>query len=115
MASYVLLETGGKLELEDGTGFVLLELQPIVTGDYLVQEVDGTSRFTLEDGTGFVLLEAAGPAPPPAPPATGGYAISIRRRLRGRVGRIVDADEEDLIALSLALRTIRRRTVRRDN
>ncbi len=110
MASYILLESGGKLELEDGTGFVLLEQQTVVTGNYLVQEVDGTSRFTLEDSSGFVLLEA-GVTPTPSP--TGGGVVSVRRRLPGRVRRIIDADEDDLIALTLALRTIRRR-VRRD-
>ncbi len=81
--------------------------------DYLVQEVDGTSRFTLEDGTGFILLEAG--APPPPPQETGGGAISVRRRVSGRVRRVVDADEDELIALTLALRTIRKRTVNRDD
>ncbi len=112
MASYLLLEHGGKLELETGTGFVLLEQQPIVTGDFLVQEVDGTSRFTLEDGTGFVLLEAAGPPPPPAP-GTGGGAISVRRRHRGRARWLTGLDDE-AITVTLLARTIRRRTVRRD-
>ncbi len=79
--------------------------------EYLVQEEDGTSRFTLEDGSGFILLEESGGVTP-TPEPTGGQ-ISVRRRLRGRVGRVIDVDEDDLIALTLALRTIRRR-VRRD-
>ncbi len=112
MADYILLEAGGKLELENGTGFVLLEIQaPPTPGDYLVQEVDGASRFTLEDGSGFILLEAAGPAPSQGVPVGG--VISVRRRLPGRVRRITDLDEDAAIALTLALRTIRRR-VRRD-
>ncbi len=113
MASYILLEAGGKLELETGAGFVLTEQQVIVVGDYLVQEVDGTSRFTLEDGTGFILLES-GVVPPPAPPETGGGAISVRRRLPGRTGRLTRLDDE-AVALTILLRTIRKRTVRRDN
>ncbi len=112
MANYLVLEDGSHLVLEDGTGFVLLEQQVVVAGDYLVQEVDGTSRFTLEDATGFILLEAA---VTPTPPTPQGGVVSVRRRLSGRVRRRIDADEDDLIALSLALRTIRRRTVRRDN
>ena len=79
--------------------------------DYLVQEADGTSRFTLEDGSGFILLEA-GVAP--APPETGGGAISVRRRLPGRARRLTGLDDE-AVALTILLRTIRKRTVRRDN
>jgi len=30
-----------------------------MTIDYLVQQVDGTSRFTLQDGTGFLLLQSS--------------------------------------------------------
>ena len=30
-----------------------------MTIDYLVQQVDGTSRFTLQDGTGFILLQSS--------------------------------------------------------
>ena len=30
-----------------------------MTVDYLVQQVDGTSRFTLQDGTGFILLQSS--------------------------------------------------------
>ncbi len=115
MADYLAQEAGGgHFTLEDGSGALLLEVQSVpTTGDYLVQEVDGVGRFTLEDGSGFILLESGVPPAPPEP--TGGGAISVRRRLRGRVGRIVDADEEDLIALTLALRTIRRRTFNRDD
>ena len=31
---------------------------PVVGTNFLVQEVDGTSKFTLEDASGSVLLEA---------------------------------------------------------
>ncbi len=111
MASYLIQETGGgEFTLENGSGALLLELQPVSTGNYLVQEVDGVSRFTLEDGSGFILLEV-GVIPAPTP--TGGV-VSVRRRLSGRVRRVVDADEDDLIALTLALRTIRRRVHRDD-
>lgn len=30
-----------------------------MTIDYLVQQVDGTSRFTLQDGSGFLLLQSS--------------------------------------------------------
>lgn len=30
-----------------------------MTIDYLVQQVDGTSRFTLQDGSGFILLQSS--------------------------------------------------------
>ena len=44
---------------------------------YLVQEEDGTSRFTLEDSSGFLLLEdGTTPAPTPAP--SGGPGILLR-------------------------------------
>lgn len=50
---------------------------------YLVQEVDGVSRFTLEDGSGFLLLEDCTPVVPPQP-GIGGKAVpgSDRRRRR---------------------------------
>lgn len=52
---------------------------------YLVQETDGTSRFTLENGSGFLLLEACEEPPEPGygPPYTMGdrrvYHETIRR------------------------------------
>jgi hypothetical protein len=75
---------------------------------YLVQEEDGVSRFTLEDGSGFILLEAQGPAPAAAP---GGGIISVRRRRRIDIRRITQDDDEAL-ALTLLLRTIRRRSTK---
>jgi hypothetical protein len=108
VANYFLLEAGsGHFAIEDGSGSLLLEQQPVVTGDYLVQEADGTSRFTLEDGTGFILLEAAGP-PPPIPVQTGGSAITVRRRVLGRVIRNDQLEQDEAIALSLLLRTRKR-------
>ena len=45
---------------------------------YLVQEDDGTSRFTLEDGSGFLLLEDCAVVPPE--PGVGGPLRKGRRR-----------------------------------
>lgn len=45
---------------------------------YIVQEVDGTSRFTLEDGSGFLVLEGCVPAPPEQ--GVGGPLRKGRRR-----------------------------------
>ena len=55
---------------------------------YLVQEVDGTSRFTLEDASGFLLLEFCPPPTPGGELPIGGYDRKRRRRLGG------DSDEE---------------------
>jgi hypothetical protein len=55
---------------------------------YIVQEVDGVSRFTLEDGTGFLVLEDCVPAPPGGDLGAGGQPRKGRRRLVG------DSDEE---------------------
>ena len=108
MANYVLLEAGGKLELETGAGFVLLEVQPVVAGDYLVQEVDGSSRFTLENGSGFVLLESGSPPPPTPTAVQGGSIIIPRRRLKIHLDGKQGLEEDEAIALSLLLRTYRR-------
>lgn len=105
MSSYLLLESGDRLQLESGD-FTLLEQQPVITGDYLVQESDGTSRFTLEDGSGFILLEQASPTPPVV---AGGGGIVIQRRvpiIRRYRGHL---EEDEAIALSILLRTRRRR------
>jgi hypothetical protein len=62
---------------------------------YLVQEVDGVSRFTLENGTGFLLLENCTPVVPPEP-GMGGQARRGRRRRLEVIG-----DEEDWLAVVL--------------
>ncbi len=109
MANHLLLENGSLILLEDGSGSILLEAQPITTGDFLVQEVDGISRFTLEDGSGSILLEAAGPTPPTPVIQTGG---AIRRRIPSRRARILTTNEDDtLIALTLTLAPLRRRRI----
>jgi hypothetical protein len=74
---------------------------------YIVQESDGTSRFTLEDGTGFLLLEFC-------PPAGGEYnpigdsspqiplaELPARRGRRRRTEAIFD-DDEDIITVLLS-------------
>lgn len=48
---------------------------------YLVQEIDGVSRFTLEDGTGFLLLDGCVPVPPSGGLPIGGVDRKRRRRL----------------------------------
>ena len=74
---------------------------------YLVQEVDGTSRFTLEDGTGFLLLEFcpppggteydpvgdSSPALPLAKLGEGLEGLPPRRGRRRRLESIYDDDE----------------------
>jgi hypothetical protein len=62
---------------------------------YLVQEIDGTSRFTLEDGSGSLLLEFCPPTPP-----TGGDQHKGGRELARRKHRQM-VDEEDLLAVLL--------------
>jgi len=49
--------------------------------EYVVQENDGTSKFTLEDGTGAILLEAQGAAA--ITRIDDGWLRAIRRRQRG--------------------------------
>ena len=64
---------------------------------YIVQEIDGTSRFTLEDGSGFLVLEDCIPAPP-GDIVIGGLPIRrSRRRNREQIG-----DEEAVISLTLS-------------
>lgn len=63
---------------------------------YLVQEDDGTSRFTLEDGSGFLLLEDCGGVTPPEPGAGGPLRKGRRRRLEDIL------DEQDWLAAVLS-------------
>lgn len=64
---------------------------------YIVQETDGTSRFTLEDGSGFLILEDCAAVPPG--PGVGGPPIrGSRRRRREQIG-----DEEAVISLVLSV------------
>ncbi len=63
---------------------------------YLVQEDDGTSRFTLEDGSGFLVLENCVPTPPQ--PGVGGPARPGRRRRR----EVIQGAEEDWLAVILS-------------
>ena len=60
---------------------------------YIVQAVDGSSRFTLEDGSGFLVLENC----IPSPPEQGGQPRKGRRRRLDLVG-----DEEDWMAVVLS-------------
>ncbi len=62
---------------------------------YLVQEVDGTSRFTLEDGSGFLLLENCIPVVPPEPGMGGPLRKGRRRRLE------MIGEEDDWLAVVL--------------
>lgn len=62
---------------------------------YIVQEDDGTSRFTLEDGTGFLLLETCDAVPPE--PGVGG---PLRKGRRRRLEDILD--EQDWLAAVLS-------------
>ncbi len=48
---------------------------------YIVQEVDGVSRFTLEDGSGFLILEDCTPVTPPQPGVGGPMTRGRRKRL----------------------------------
>ncbi len=62
---------------------------------YLVQEVDGVSRFTLEDGTGFLLLENCPSVVPPGPGVGGPMT-------RGRRRRLEQIAEEDMLGVILS-------------
>jgi hypothetical protein len=66
---------------------------------YLVQEIDGTSRFTLEDGSGFLLLEFC-PEPPPSdmPWQRGGD-----RRLHNEIIRRHAVSEDEMFLISVIL------------
>lgn len=72
---------------------------------YIVQEVDGASRFTLEDDSGFLLLEFC-------PPVGGEYnPVGDRspglltdlpvRRSRRRRREMILAEEDDLLVAIL--------------
>ena len=61
---------------------------------YIVQEIDGSSRFTLEDMSGFLLLEDCPPTPGGDLPV-GGPMIRGRRKWR------TDFEEEDDIVAVL--------------
>ena len=63
---------------------------------YLVQEIDGSSRFTLEDGSGFLVLEDCIPTPGGGDIVAGGPVRRGRRRRREQIG-----DEEAIISLVL--------------
>jgi hypothetical protein len=63
---------------------------------YIVQEVDGVSRFTLEDGSGFLVLEDCIPVPP-EPGGAGGPLRKGRRRRLEQIGA-----EEDWLAVVLS-------------
>ncbi len=62
---------------------------------YIVQEDDGTSRFTLEDSSGFLLLEDCGGVVPPEPGVGGPLRRGRRRRLE------VISSEDDWLAVVL--------------
>jgi len=62
---------------------------------YIVQEVDGVSRFTLEDDSGFLILEDCIPVPPQ--PGVGGPLRKGRRRRLEMIG-----EEEDWLAVVLS-------------
>ncbi len=65
---------------------------------YIVQEVDGVSRFTLEDASGFLVLEDCIPTPGGGDIVVGGLPIRrSRRRHREQIG-----DEEAVISLTLS-------------
>jgi len=64
---------------------------------YIVQEIDGTSRFTLEDGSGFLLLEDCIPTPPGGELPPGGPYIRGRRKWRTDFG-----EEDDIVAVILS-------------
>lgn len=66
---------------------------------YIVQEIDGTSRFTLEDGSGFLVLEDCIPVPPGGVAITAGGIRPYRNGPRVRRGEVEDEDE--LIAVVL--------------
>ena len=75
---------------------------------YLVQEIDGTSRFTLEDGSGFLLLEFCPPAPggdliAGGRPDTGLEAQLPPRRGRRRRYQQIVTDEEVMTIILMTL------------
>ncbi len=62
---------------------------------YIVQEDDGSSRFTLEDGSGFLILEDCVPVTPPQPGVGGPMT-------RGRRRRLEQIAEEDMLGVILS-------------
>jgi hypothetical protein len=60
---------------------------------YLVQEIDGTSRFTLEDESGFILLEFC-----PEPPAGGDLFRGGDRRPHHEIIRRREPIDDDVEA-----------------
>ena len=68
---------------------------------YIVQEIDGTSRFTLEDASGFLLLESCVSGvelPPGLGAVTQGLPPMSARR---RIYQDVVTDEEDVLTIIL--------------
>ena len=63
---------------------------------YLVQEIDGVSRFTLEDGSGSLLLEFCPPVTPGGD-VSGGPSYWSRRKRRQQML----SEEEDLMTVLL--------------
>lgn len=63
---------------------------------YIVQEIDGTSRFTLEDASGFLLLEQCPPGGGDLP--VGGPMIRGRRKWKTDF-----EEEEDIVAVLLSV------------
>ena len=57
---------------------------------YIVQEIDGTSRFSLEDLSGFLVLEDCIPTPPGGEIPKGGPMIRGRRKWRTDYGEVDD-------------------------
>lgn len=71
---------------------------------YLVQEADGTSRFTLEDGSGSLVLETA--AVVAAAAATGKPAGRLKRNQQAEAAIAAfrrQLDDEDAIATLLTI------------
>lgn len=68
---------------------------------YLVQEADGTSRFTLEDGTGSLILETAVEIPD-TPTTTTAHAPRGQHNPY-RIERVPTNDDDIVIALILSL------------
>lgn len=72
---------------------------------YIVQEIDGTSRFTLEDSSGFLVLEDCVPTPS-GENIMGGTAADALAQARATEGmqdflkrKRRDEDDEDFLFL----------------
>lgn len=70
---------------------------------YIVQESDGTSRFTLEDDSGFLLLEFCPPSGAEYNPVgdKGGPIEGLPAR-RGRRRRLEQIEDEDILAVLMS-------------